>query len=77
MNVLTLSQARNAWHMLPAHFKFALDTLEKSGRLEEARPDVLADAERRLRAIGPKFSNLDACLVLDLAAEQWLKQHPA
>lgn len=67
--------AKIAWSLMPPDCKDALAQIKRSGRMELARPEILADAEAQLKSRG-KFSLLDVMCSLELAAERWLKAHP-
>lgn len=75
MNTLA-NDARTAWSLVPTDCKLALSQLRRSGRWDEARSEILIEAEKGLRLIGGKFSVLDVMAALELAAEHWLEEHP-
>ncbi len=65
------ADARFLWGLLPPDCKSALTTLQRAGRLAEAREAIIREAEQGLRLIG-QHSLLDVCAALELAAEHWL-----
>jgi hypothetical protein len=71
-----MTREKLAWSIIPPDCKEATAKIKRLGRMDEARDEILADAEATLKRLG-HASALDYCFAIECAAERWLKRQAA